>query len=231
MRRIVVALSALSTAFFAVFFAYTFVAREHLASLALEFAARKTEEHVEPAVKLAEQAIESKTAAKLLGEDKVASVRRELADYRRDPTGYIATLTRKRLSDARIEEQGPIAAKAFGWKRKIEKFFAARLQALVADLRIFAGSNLMATIASLAMALCVRESRLTPVLWFSLSMLSAVAYTSYLYVDSLSFFRILMQIHVGWWYPAILLATAAAIYTTGKRPDAADPESRIPTPG
>jgi hypothetical protein len=47
---------------------------------------------------------------------------------------------------------------------------------------------------------------------FSILMSAAVLYCSWIYVDDLSFFRILFRLHMGWWYPVFLCAAVAGLY-------------------
>lgn len=212
MRRFVLLSSAAAAVFFAALLAYTFFAREHLRGLALEYVTAKTERFAEPAVRLAEQTIESKAVQTLLGDERLARVHGDIADYRRNPHSYIAALTGKRLTASDGETMNPMAEKALGWKQRAVAYFGETLQALITDLRIFAGSNLAASLAALAMAFSAGEARLKRLAWFSLAILVAVAYCSYMYVDSMSFFRILARTHMGWWYPVTLAAVAVALY-------------------
>lgn len=43
-------------------------------------------------------------------------------------------------------------------------------------------------------------------------LLAATIYGVWLYVDSFSFFRILFDSHLGWWYPVLVAAMFAALF-------------------
>jgi hypothetical protein len=42
-------------------------------------------------------------------------------------------------------------------------------------------------------------------------MFAAVVYCSMLYIDDLTFFKILFRTHMGWWYPVLLCAVIARL--------------------
>jgi hypothetical protein len=210
-RKTLVILNSLSAAFFAAFLAYTFDAREHLSGFAREYVTTKTEQYAEPAVDIVQDAVRSKTAKVVLSDEQLARVQSEIDAYRRDPKTYIRALTVKGL--ARVEEAPahPVAKKVVEWKRKVADYYHETLDALIVDLRIFAGSNLAACLVALALAAKGANPRLRKVAVFSAALLIAVGYCTYLYIDSMSFFRILTQAHIGWWYPAVLIVVAAGV--------------------
>ena len=43
-------------------------------------------------------------------------------------------------------------------------------------------------------------------------MFVAVLFCSYLYIDDLTFFHILLRTHMGWWYAAFLCVMTVALY-------------------
>ena len=49
-------------------------------------------------------------------------------------------------------------------------------------------------------------------MWFSFLMFAAVLCCSYLYIDDLTFFRILFRTHMGWWYPVFLCVVFIGLY-------------------
>jgi hypothetical protein len=210
-RKTLVILNSLFAAFFAAFLAYTFFAREHLNGLAQEYVTTKTEQYAEPVVDLAQDAVRSKTANVLLSDETLARVQGEIDAYRRDAKAYIRVLTVKGL--ARVEEApaNPVAKKVVEWKQKVADYYHETLDALIADLRIVAGSNLAACVVALVLAAKGANPRLPKVAVFSAALFIAVGYCTYMYIDSMSFFLILTKAHIGWWYPALLVAFAAGI--------------------
>ncbi len=212
LRRTVLVLNAVSAVFFAVFFGYTFFARGHLDGLARDYVTAKTEQYAAPAVDLAEKAVDSKLAKIALGDERLARIHEEIAEYRRDPASYIATLTGKHMPDEPKAGDNALVAKVAGWKRKVREYYDATLDDLVVDLRIFAGSNLMACMAAIAIIAVARSDRVGHFAWFSFLMFVAVVFCSYMYVDGLNFFSILTRSHLGWWYPVFLAVAVVWLY-------------------
>ncbi len=61
-------------------------------------------------------------------------------------------------------------------------------------------------------------------------MFVAVLYCSYLYVDDLTFFRILFRTHMGWWYAVFLRVMIVALYLDYGRHANATEQSGQPEP-
>ena len=97
-------------------------------------------------------------------------------------------------------------------KEKIRNFYDDTLNALVEDLRIFSICNLVAALVALGLAWCSHERIRQSIVWFSFLMFVTVIYCSALYVDDLTFFRILFRSHMGWWYAALLCLVLLCIY-------------------
>jgi hypothetical protein len=97
-------------------------------------------------------------------------------------------------------------------KNKIRTFYDNTLNALIADLRIFSISNLLAGLIAFGLAYRSSSDIRKPIVWFSFLMFVAVLCCSYLYVDRLTFFRILFRTHIGWWYAAFLCVMIVALY-------------------
>ncbi len=212
MRKTTLAMNLIVIVFFICFLAYTFVARLHLDSLARAFVTDKTLDYSKPVVDVAAEALDSPLAKKLLSDDQEAAIRGEIADYQNDPAVYIADLTRQRLRDAPETNANPLIEKVAVIKTKIRTFYDNTLNALIADLRIFSISNLIAGLIAFGLTYHSSSGIRKPIVWFSFLMFVAVLYCSYLYVDDLTFFRILFRTHMGWWYAALLCVVIVALY-------------------
>ena len=211
MRGVALGLNSIVVAFFAGFLAYICIAPEKLESQAREFVTEKTLEFADPIVSIAEAALTAPLASKLLSNEQIAAAQQEIDRYRLDPAGYVADLTRLRQRPVEREQAHPLLDKVLSIKARIRAYYDETLDALIHDLRIFAGSNLIAGSIALWFAYRSRAAVAKPVLWFSLLLFAAVMYCSWLYVDDLTFFRILFRMHMGWWYPALLAITAAGL--------------------
>ncbi|TWU19237.1 hypothetical protein [Allorhodopirellula heiligendammensis] len=219
MRKTTLALNLIVVAFFICFLAYTFVARQHLDSLARDFVTEKTLDYSKPVVDVADEALDSPLVKKLLSDDHETAIRREIADYQNDPSAYIADLTRQQLRDAPVANANPLIEKVAAIKNEIRTFYDDTLNALIADLHIFSVSNLIAGLIAFGLSYRSSSDIRKPIVWFSFLMFVAVLYCSYLYVDDLTFFRILFRTHMGWWYAALLCVMIVALYLDYSRHD------------
>jgi hypothetical protein len=142
----------------------------------------------------------------------MAAIQSEIADYRNDPLAYVADVTGKQVRDAVRPNDNPLIEKVVAIKRKVRTFYEDTLSALIRDLRVFSISNLVAGL--IAFWLAYRSSReiRQPIVWFSILMFGTVLYCSSMYIDDLTFFRILFRTHMGWWYTVGLFIMIVAVY-------------------
>lgn len=218
MRKTTLVLNSFVVAFFSCFLAYTFVGRQHLDSLARAFVTEKTVVYSKPVVELARDALDSPAVRKLLADNQVlsdnqmAAIRREIAEYQIDPGAYVADLTRQRVREVPMKNKNAMLEKVVSFKNKIRTYYDNTLNALVADLRIFSSSNLIAGLIAFAMAYRSSSKIRKPIVWFSFLMCVAVLFCSYMYIDGLTFFRIMFQVHMGWRYAVFLCVMIAVLY-------------------
>lgn len=205
MRRTLVILHLLIALFFTASLGYTLIAKEHLPNLARAFAIEKAIEHGDPIVDVAEATLKFPALKRLLSIEQVATVEKEINDYRTDRRAYITRLTRVAKTSTGVIEKNPLLAKVSSIKHRIAIFYHDTLDALIEDFRIFAASNLMAALFALVCAWRSRNHVNKSLVILSAFMLIALVYGVLLYINSLSFFRILFRIHMGWWYLAILM--------------------------
>lgn len=221
MRETTLVLNLIVVVFFICFLAYTFVARQHLDSLARAFVTEKTLAYSKAVVELADEARDAPVVKKFLSDDQESAIGHQIADYQNDPNAYIADLTRQEVRDAPTANANPLIEKVTLIKNKIRTFYDNTLNALIADLRIFSLSNLIAGLIAFALAYRSSSNIRKPIVWFSFLMFVSVLYCSYLYVDDLTFFRILFRAHMGWWYAVFLCIMMVALYLDyGRHPNA-----------
>jgi hypothetical protein len=204
MRRTAIVANLLVAVFFAVFLASTWLARSHLNGLARAFVTEKTLWYSAPLVEPVAEALDTGFMKKLLGDERLAAARRELDAYRADPAGFVADLTRKARQAKVPQKLHPLAEKVEAIKEKIRAYYDATLAALVADLRMFAATNLVAGLVACGLAWRSPDAPGLPLVLLSCLTCGAVVFGSYLYVDDLSFFRIITRRHLGWGYPLML---------------------------
>lgn len=212
MRKTTLILNSIVVVFFACFLAYTQFARQHINNLARGFVTEKTLDYSEPLVDLADESLHLPLAQKLLSEDQATAIRREITDYRQDALAYISDLTRHNIGKMPVQNSNPLLAKVAAIKAGICTFYDHTLNALISDLRIFSISNLIAGLLAFMLAFRSRRTVRQLLVWFSLLMFVAVLYCSCLYVDELTFFRVLFRTHLGGWYPVLLSGMIVVMY-------------------
>lgn len=212
MRKTTLILNAIIIVFFVCFLGYTFVARQHLEGLARDFVTEKTLAYSKPLVEVVDVALDSRLVQKVLSDDQTLAVRQQIADYRNDPDGFVSELTKQPLSALTPKNANPLLVKVTSIKEKIRIFYDNTLNALVNDLRIFSVCNLLAGMMAFGLAFRSSSAIRPSLVWFSFLMFIAVIYCSCLYIDDLTFFRILFRAHMGWWYAVFLCFAIFSLY-------------------
>ncbi len=230
MRKTVLLLNAIVIVFFVCFLAYTFIARQHLDVLGREFVTEKTLDYSQPIVQTANAAIDQPIVQKMLSEERVLVIRQEIKDYQNAPAAYVSDLTRQRFRDLPIENDNPLLTKVISIKEKIRTFYDKTLNELITNLRVFSISNLVAGIIAFGFAFRSRPAVRHSLVWFSFLMFVTVLYCSYLYINELTFFRILFRMRVDWWYPFALCVTFVSLYLEfGRHANAPEPRNEQET--
>ena len=214
MRTALLCLSAVLALFFAVSFLMTFFARDYVTGLAEDFVIDRTQKFADPLVAIAEQGIKVPGLNRPQDAELIENVRRETAEYRQDPRAYIANLVAEG-GQAKVADPGKNAAlkdTVLFWKSEIREYFQKTLKNLLFDLRIFFGSNLVAALLAFVFAWSARADRLPRLLIVCGLLLASVVYSSFIYFDEFSYFKILLDTHMGWWYPALLGGTFLGAY-------------------
>jgi hypothetical protein len=205
MRTALLLISGTTGLFFAVSFALTFFARDYIHRLAQDYVIEKTHKHSDPIVNAAEQAVNVPAIKLILNDEELDVVRAEIAKYREDPRAYIVKLV---VGDGRkvvaADKKAPLKERVLQWKQQIREYFDNTLDRLLRDLRIFFGSNLVAATLAFVLAWRGRPERLRILMVASCLLLICMGFGIYMYIDSLSYFRILMGSYMGWWYPVFV---------------------------
>lgn len=212
MRQFVLIANGFAAVFFAAFLLYTFVGRGHLIHLARDFVTTKTQKFADPAVDAAEASLRVGMVRKLLPERQIAAIESEIAAYRQDPRKYISEITGRFPVTTATPPSNPVLAKVTQWKEKVRQHYDKVLGRLLWDLRIFASSNLVAALLAILLAARTNAAQSKKLVWFSFLLFGAIAYSVYSYIDRVSFFRILFNSYLGWWYPGILAITLLGLF-------------------
>lgn len=209
MRKVLVALNLLVAVASAALFVYTFFAREHLLGRAEEYVIAKTVVQVTPAVELVEAGLNNR-AAQFVPADTRAAVQAEVDSFRRDPHKYVRALVAK---GAAVEKpKHPLAERVLAWKEQARAYFEKTFAGLVLDLRIFAGTNVVAALLAALLAWRARGRLRWHVFGVSVLLLFALSLQAYLFIDGLTFFRVITNARVGWSYPGVVALTFGYLY-------------------
>ncbi|MFH1301133.1 MAG: hypothetical protein ABIK07_08725 [Planctomycetota bacterium] len=217
MRQISLAINTIVAIFFVGFLTYTFVARQHLEGRARQFVTEKTIDYARPLVGVVEEAMVSPLVKRLLSDDQEAAILQQIALYKQEPSAYIADLTRQKKLPPAPQKWNPLLKQVRETKERIRKFYDETLAALILDLRIFAFSNLCAALIGFYLAYWSPRKNQQSIVGFSFLIFVSVLYCSYLYVDGLTFFRILFRAHLGWLYPLVLSVVLAGLVLSFRR--------------
>jgi hypothetical protein len=225
MRRFVLIINGFTAIFFAAFLLYTFAGRAHINHMAREFVTVKTQRYADPAVETAENTLRIRIVRTILREERIAAFESEIAVYRQDPQRYISELTGRLPTMPSAAPDNPLVAKVTQWKENVRKHYDKVLGRLLWDLRIFAFSNMAAALFAIMLATRVKAKDSSKLVWVSFLLFAAIVYSVYGYIDRFSFFRILFNSYLGWWYPAVLALTLLVLYLNYGRANDRDAES------
>ncbi len=212
MRTSLIALNAIIAVFFMAAFVFTFAGRKIINATARDFATAKTAEYAKPLVALAEQAAASPMVKKLLSEAQEEVVAREIEEYHRNPAEFVARLTGKASTRSLRLPSNPLTMRIDGWKIKIRAHYGQVLGRVLGDLRIFTGTNFIAALLAAACAWRGNRKPRAPLVTVSALLLAATLFSSFYYIDSFSFFHILFDSFLGWWYPVLLTLIFTRLY-------------------
>jgi hypothetical protein len=204
MRPFLLSANAAVALLFTAFFAYTFLGRQHIDGIAREFVTAKTQKFITPAVDAAEEALHSELSRRLLTSGQLDAIKAEFAEFRLQPARYIQRLTSAQASPKPETFLAKLSEKIYGWKERIRVHYNKVLHRLFTDLRIFSGSNVIAACIAFG---CAWRSPRRPSLQLTLIsalLLVAIGLSIYFYIDEFSFFTILFDWYLGWWYPFLI---------------------------
>jgi hypothetical protein len=227
-RTALIALNRLVAAASLGLFAYTFFARDHLVGLAEDYIVGRTVNYADRAVAEAEAALK-KPLAQLLPANVRDAAQAEVDAYRRDPGAYVRAVVAK---GAAVEKpKHPLADETVRWKEGIKGYFERTLASLIRDVRIFAGTNAVAGVLAAFIASLARGRWRWHVLGLSVLLLFSLGLHAYMFIDGLTFFRIVADLRVGWSYPLFVALTFAYLYVRfGRLVPLAPSEPTPPSP-
>jgi hypothetical protein len=209
--RVLVAVNLAVAAGSAGFFALTVVGQEHVKELAKDYLAAKVRPVADRLAAQTARAFDSKAGALVPGRVRVA-IRAELDAYGADPVGTIREWAKAGADAPQPNIMMPGLDEAFGLRDRVKAHFDATFASLIRDLRIFSGSNAVAGLLAAWLASRSRGRHRYRLAGLSLLLLAGVAWNAWMYLDDLTFFRILIDSYAGWGYPVFLAVTVGYLW-------------------
>lgn len=209
--RLCVVLNWFVLLFSVVFFAYTFFASDYISKIAREYVSEKTLEASGGLVRVAEAALDSPLSSKFVPADVREQVEEEIAIYRSDTEAYVKKITGNSEEGGSIEDAKVLPAPVKKFRDSVKNYYDSVLAELLRDLRIFSGSNIVFAAVGLVLLRfpAIRSSK--KMIWFSFLLLSSVIFNIYMYIDDMSFFRLITKAHLGFSYPLLVVLLLALL--------------------
>ena len=209
---------------FAGCFVYTFAGQQHIETYARGYVTHKTVNLVTPAFDATEKALQTDLAQKLLTPDQATAIETEIAAFRANSKDYILNVTATPPTPASdpttpslkstaeraltaIKKKGlPLSDKVEAVKEHIRNHYQNSLQALLLDLRIFSGTNVLAAGLACFLAHRSQSGPSRPLVLITIFLTAALVLSIWSYLDSLSFLSIVLNSYLGWYYPITVTA-------------------------
>lgn len=213
LRKILLALHLAGAALSVALLVSTFLAKGIITSKARQVAVDKSRSLSDPLADKVQETLDRPMIGKLIRGDVRERLESELAGYRTSPEAWLIELAEGGATRAKAfdfpEIESPIARKAVDLLTKGVSDLKDRLEesyrSLIADLRIFAATNLVAFLLAASLAWVAKTPRASHwLLGYSLVMLLAFAASIFLYVDQNWTWNLLRNDYMGWGYPTFL---------------------------
>ena len=213
LRKILIALHLGGAALSVILLVSTFLAKGIITSKARQVAVDKSRGLADPLAAKVQETLDRPVLGKLIRGETRQRLESELSDYRAAPDAWLIELAEGGAQRAKAfdfpEIESPLARKAVDLLTKGVSDLKDRLEEsyrnLIADLRIFAATNLVAFLLAAALARVARTPRARHWLHgYSFVMLLAFAASIFLYVDQNWTWNLLRNDHMGWRYPVVL---------------------------
>jgi hypothetical protein len=213
LRKILLALHLAGAALSVTLLVSTFLAKGIITSKAREVAIEKSRSLSDPLAAKVQETLDRPVLGKLIRGEPRERLEDELAAYRASPESWLSELAEGGAGRAKDfdfpEIENPLARKAVdavtqgvsNLKSQLDESFSG----LLFDLRLFAGTNLIAFLLATGLTWVARTPRARYwLLAYSAIMLLAFATSISIYVDQNWTWNLLRNNHMGWEYPTLL---------------------------
>jgi len=208
MRAVLVFLSSMVVVVFTIVLLLTFFGRDLIANRAGAMIDQRLESGSETAVAKMESVLEAKPMQMLLGEEQVGAALEEVGAYKNDPSGYARALVRREKSEAELvdtEDKSRIGKLVSNWKADLSGRYESIVDKVLTDVRMVAGSNVVAGLLGFVLAYWSRGSRSYAPLAYSALLVLAIGIATYSFLDGLTLIGLLFGSSLGWFYPVSIL--------------------------
>jgi hypothetical protein len=201
---------------FALFFIATFAMPKFVRNLARDYAVEKTVAYAQPKFEKLSAHLQSQAEKNQLRVEMPKALSDEIDQFTHDPKSYILA-----LADAETAVPEPDAGRSLTdvignfsnapvvtFQQEIRAYYFSTVAALLGDLRIFAGTNVIAALIGMLAAYYARRNLLVPLLLVSILLLMALFFCMVMYLRSMTFFSILTHRHYGMAYPFAVVVTS-----------------------
>jgi hypothetical protein len=213
LRKTLIALHLAGAALSVTLLVSTFLAKGIITSKAREVAIEKSRELSDPLALRMEETLDRPVLGKLIRGDARDRMEKALSDYRADPEEWLDRLADGELETSKASDfpelENPLARKAVdavtqgisNLKLHLDESFSG----LLFDLRLFAGTNLIAFLLATGLTWGARSPHARYwLLAYSAIMLLAFAISISIYVDQNWTWNLLRNNHMGWEYSTLL---------------------------
>lgn len=197
-------LNSLVVLFFAGLLSYSFVAERHLKGLAADVAIEKTVEHSQAVASIAGGVLNFADDVGIVSVLQRKLIDREIAELREDPKAFLKDATKQPRFQLPGIGQLKQLKQLVSIKQQLRTYYQSIVSRLLRDLRIFAGSNLVAGAFGLMLCFWPSKGDRFALTLFSLALVVAVLYGTLIFIDHYSFFNILFGLPYGWTYSVFL---------------------------
>jgi hypothetical protein len=221
MRRFFIVLGIFTATVFAAMFASTWFAKSYIQERAKNYLVERTFPFANRTVELAKKALAVVPVQAEQHVQLVQATKKEIENYENDPRRYLEHLVDLTIDELPKEKpkarQNAFQEKASEWKSKIREHINATMDRLIADLRIFSATNIVAGLLVSVFAYLAQSKNSKWLMPASFLLFASMVFCAYHYYDSLTFFRILMGFYIGWFYPALLSIAFVGSYIESRR--------------
>jgi hypothetical protein len=207
MRKALLSTQAIFIVVFFIAFVLSFFVVEKIEEESRFLVTEKVVKGTSSKIDLAEELLNSKAAEMYLKGYQIDVIRKEIDKFKTNPYNYVESLTIGAENAVSLppefETNNPLKAalfeKVFSWKQGLKNYFNKTFSGLIADIRIFLGTNLVALL--IAAFVCFKGSSLGKrAMVLSTIITIATALSAFSYINQNWLLNVLLNSYAGYGY-------------------------------